>query len=168
LHKNTFNPPNFQRYSYLFLSGTDIPTTNCPIPNPRFLFRFQCLTAHESSEIISVKDPVSPNLSEKALRCLISAVKLFFWFPKPVLPSRSCSILSQRFLGGGTRMTCRINLQLTHLCILIAGIFPEDRVFSFQGSAEEVHLLPLTPEKTVGREPRENEKAENSFLCLEK
>jgi hypothetical protein len=65
-------------------------------------------------------------------------------------------------------MTCRINLQLTHLCILIAGIFPGDRVFSFQGSAEEVHLLPLTPEKTVGREPRENEKAGNSFLCLEK
>ena len=47
----------------------------------------------------------------------------------------------------------------THLCILIAGIFPGDRVFSFQGSAEEVHLLPLTPEKTVERGPPGKEKS---------
>ena len=68
---------------------------------PSLSFCFQCLTAHESSEIISVRGPVWPNLPEETLRCLISAVKLFFWFPVPV------PILSQRFLRGGTRMTCR-------------------------------------------------------------
>jgi hypothetical protein len=65
-------------------------------------------------------------------------------------------------------MTCRINLQLTHLCILIAGIFPGDRVFSFQGSAEEVHLLPLTPEKSGRREPREKKKEADCLMRLEK
>ena len=54
-------------------------------------FHFQCLTAHESSEIIPVRGPALPNLPEETLRCLISAVKLFFWFSLPVLPSRSCS-----------------------------------------------------------------------------
>jgi len=46
------------------------------VPHPLF----QCLTAHESSEIISVKGPAGPNLPEETLRCLISAVKLFFGF----------------------------------------------------------------------------------------
>jgi hypothetical protein len=65
--------------------------------------------------------------------------------------------LLQHSLGGGTQE-----------CILTDGIIPGGRVFYCQGSAEEIHLLPLTPEKTVGREPRENEKAWNSFLRLEK
>ena len=61
----------------------------------------------------------------------------------------------------------QINLQLTRQCILIAGIFPEGRIFSFQGSAEEAHLLPLTPEKTVGREPHEMKKSGKIFLHAE-
>lgn len=75
-------------------------------PSLSFSF-FQCLTAHESSEIISEESPTDPNFTEETLRCLISAVKLFFWFfylslrPVPV-PNRS-----QRFLGGGTRIPCR-------------------------------------------------------------
>ena len=76
--------------------------------NPSLSFCFPCLTAHESSEIISAKSPVLPALHKETLRCLISAVKLFYWLfclsfrpvPVPDLP--------QRFLGGGTRMPCRI------------------------------------------------------------
>ena len=75
------------------------------------------------------------------LRRMKSAVKLFLCIsaclPEPV----PVPFLPQRFLGGSTQE-----------CILTAGIIPGGRVFSCQGSAEEICLfLPLTPNN---RHPR--------------
>ena len=117
--------------------------------------KYQCLMAHECSETVPLKQ----------LRRMVSAIKLFrmvFCLSSRPVP---VPFLPQRFLGGDTRIQRAYPAYIPCICILIAGIFPGGRVFTCQGSAEETHLLPLTPEKTAGRKPLEKKK-QRILLCV--